>query len=78
MIAEVLAFATEEPAGLLPARQQMAFSLGWHIILACFGVAFPSMIFVVHLLGLRGNEVALVLAKRWAKVSAVLFAIGAV
>ncbi|HEY9394271.1 MAG TPA: cytochrome ubiquinol oxidase subunit I [Nocardioides sp.] len=78
MIAEALAFATEEPAGLLPARQQMAFSLGWHIILACFGVAFPSMIFVVHLLGLRGNEVALVLAKRWAKVSAVLFAIGAV
>ena len=26
------------------ARQQMAVSLGWHIILACFGVAFPAMI----------------------------------
>ena len=41
-----------EPAGLLPARQQMALSLGWHIILACFGVAFPAMIFVMHLIGI--------------------------
>ncbi|RJS47866.1 cytochrome ubiquinol oxidase subunit I [Nocardioides cavernaquae] len=56
----------------------MALSLGSHIILACFGVAFPTMIFVVHLLGIRGNAAALELAKRWSKVSAVLFAIGAV
>lgn len=73
------ALASAEPAGLLPARQQMALSLGWHIILACFGVAFPAMIFVMHLRGIRKNDpVALELAKRWAKVSAVLFAIGAV
>ncbi|MFC7504395.1 cytochrome ubiquinol oxidase subunit I [Nocardioides sp. GCM10030258] len=72
--------ATEaEPAGLLPARQQMALSLGWHIILACFGVAFPAMIFAMHVRGIRRNDpVALGLAQRWAKVSAVLFAIGAV
>src|SRR4051812_13766447 len=56
----------------------MAVSLGWHIVLACFGVAFPTMIFVVHRRGLRGDAVALGLAKRWSKVSAVLFAIGAV
>ena len=68
-----------EPAGLLPARQQMALSLGWHIILACFGVAFPAMIFVMHLIGIRRNDAdALLLARKWAKVSAVLFAIGAV
>ncbi|HVX52928.1 cytochrome ubiquinol oxidase subunit I, partial [Nocardioides sp.] len=67
-----------EPAGLLPAREQMALSLGWHIILAAFGVAFPAMIFVVHRRGLRGDETALRLAKRWSKVAAVLFAIGAV
>jgi cytochrome d ubiquinol oxidase subunit I len=67
-----------EPAGLLPAREQMGFSLGWHIILAAFGVAFPAMIFVVHRRGLRGDEVALRLARRWSKVAAVLFAIGAV
>lgn len=71
--------AAEQPAGLLPARQQMALSLGWHIVLACFGVAFPTMIFVLHRRGLvRGDPVALGLAQRWAKVSAVLFAVGAV
>ena len=76
----VVAAATDaEPAGLLPARQQMALSLGWHIILACFGVAFPAMIFVMHLIGIRREDAdALLLARRWAKVSAVLFAIGAV
>ena len=63
----------------MPARQQMALSLGWHIVLACFGVAFPAMIFVVHLRGIRRDDpVALGLAQRWAKASAVLFAIGAV
>lgn len=68
-----------EPVGLLPARQQMALSLGWHIVLACFGVAFPAMIFVMHLRGIRRDDpIALGLAKRWAKTSAVLFAIGAV
>jgi cytochrome d ubiquinol oxidase subunit I len=70
--------ASTEPAGLLPARLQMAFSLGSHIVLACFGVAFPAMIWVVHRRGLRGDAVALDLAKRWSKVAAVLFAVGAV
>ena len=75
----VAAAAPDEPAGLMPARQQMALSLGWHIVIACFGVAFPAMIFVMHLRGIRRSDpVALELAKRWAKVSAVLFAIGAV
>lgn len=70
---------SDTPSGLLPARNQMALSLGWHIILACFGVAFPSMIFIVHWRGVyRGDAVALELARRWSKVSAVLFAIGAV
>ncbi|QCB95478.1 cytochrome ubiquinol oxidase subunit I [Cellulomonas shaoxiangyii] len=57
----------------------MALSLGWHIVLACFGVAFPSMILVLHWRGVhRDDAVALTLAHRWATVSAVLFAIGAV
>ncbi len=63
---------------LLPARNQMALSLGAHIILACFGMAMPAMIFVLHRMGLRGDDVALELAKRWSKVAGVLFAIGAV
>ncbi|MER6970024.1 cytochrome ubiquinol oxidase subunit I [Nocardioides sp. NPDC000445] len=80
MLTDLLPLATTlEPEGLLPARQQMALSLGWHIVLACFGVAFPAMIFVAHWRGIaRGDAVALGLAQRWAKVSAVLFAIGAV
>jgi len=28
------------PPGLVPARAQSALSLGFHIVLACFGVAF--------------------------------------
>ncbi|WP_228387651.1 MULTISPECIES: cytochrome ubiquinol oxidase subunit I [unclassified Nocardioides] len=76
VVTQVLA---ADPAGLLPARQQMAFSLGWHIILACFGVAFPAIIFTIHLIGIRRDDPdALMLARKWGKVSAVLFAIGAV
>ncbi|MCU1372905.1 MAG: ythA 2 [Actinomycetia bacterium] len=67
-----------EASSLLPARYQMAFSLGWHIVIAAFGVAFPAMIFVVHRRGIRGDADALVLAKRWSKVAGVLFALGAV
>jgi cytochrome d ubiquinol oxidase subunit I len=75
----VMVLAADGPAGLLPAREQMAVSLGWHIILACFGVAFPTMIFVMHRRGIvRDDPDALRLARRWAKVSALLFAIGAV
>ncbi|MEV3961325.1 cytochrome ubiquinol oxidase subunit I [Nocardia sp. NPDC050193] len=78
-VVALLGASGESPPGLLPARQQMAFSLGWHIVLACFGVAFPAMIYVVHRRGLiRADSVALGLARRWATVSAILFAIGAV
>jgi cytochrome d ubiquinol oxidase subunit I len=27
---------------VVPARAQMATTLGFHIILACFGIAFPT------------------------------------
>jgi cytochrome bd ubiquinol oxidase subunit I len=71
--------SVDRPPGLLPAREQMAVSLGFHIILSCFGVAFPAMIFVMHRRGIVANDpTALRLAKRWSKAAAVLFAIGAV
>ena len=64
---------------LLPAREQMAFTLGFHIILACIGVAFPAMMLIANWIGLkRGDDVALGLARRWSKVAAVTFAVGAV
>ena len=64
---------------LMAARYQMALSLGFHIVLSCLGVAFPALIFVAHRRGLRSNDqIALSLARRWSKVAAVLFAVGAV
>ena len=55
---------------LLAARYQMALSLGFHIILSCFGVAFPAMIYVVHRRGIRNDDAeALALAKKWGKAS---------
>jgi len=66
-------------AELLPARYQMAVSLGVHIVLASFGVAFPALIYLVHRRGLvHGDADALTLARRWSKVAGVLFAVGAV
>jgi cytochrome d ubiquinol oxidase subunit I len=64
---------------LTPARSQMAFTLGFHIILASIGVAFPAMMLIANYRGLRRKDpVALELAQRWSKVAAVLFAVGAV
>lgn len=64
---------------LLQARWLMALSLGSHIILACFGVALPVLIFIVHRRGLRDDDAdALALARRLGKTAAVLFAVGAV
>src|SRR6266513_5546373 len=64
---------------LLPARSQMAFTLGCHIILASLGVAFPALMLIANYRGLRKNDPdALELAKRWSKVAAVTFAVGAV
>jgi cytochrome d ubiquinol oxidase subunit I len=66
-------------SNLLAARYQMAFTLGFHIVLACFGVAFPAMMLIAEYRGRKyGDEDALRLAQRWSKVVAVLFAVGAV
>src|SRR5579863_9318935 len=64
---------------VVPARAQMATTLGFHIILACLGIAFPTVVLVAEYLGLRrrDNE-ALLLARRWSQVMGVLVAVGAV
>jgi cytochrome bd ubiquinol oxidase subunit I len=68
-----------DPSQLLPAREQMAFTLGFHIILVPFGVAFTFIMMVANYRGLRRDDAeALLLAKRWSQVAAVLFAVGAV
>jgi cytochrome bd ubiquinol oxidase subunit I len=61
------------------ARSQMAFTLGFHIVLASLGVAFPAIMLIANWYGLRRNdEAALLLARRWSQVVAVTFAVGAV
>ena len=66
-------------AELAQARTQMALTLGFHIILASLGVAFPAMMLIANYRGLRKKDpVALRLAERWSKVAAVTFAVGAV
>jgi cytochrome d ubiquinol oxidase subunit I len=76
---DVLLAAAGDPSQLLPAREQMAFTLGFHIILVPFGVAFTFLMLVANYRGIRRNDAhALLLAERWSKVSAVLFAVGAV
>jgi cytochrome d ubiquinol oxidase subunit I len=57
----------------------MATTLGFHIILACLGIAFPTIVLLAEFIGLRrSNEVALVLARRWSQAMGVLLAVGAV
>src|SRR4051812_37011020 len=71
--------AAGEPSQLLPARQMMAFTLGFHIVLVPFGVAFTFLMLIANYRGIRrGDADALVLARRWSQVAAVLFAVGAV
>jgi cytochrome bd ubiquinol oxidase subunit I len=61
------------------ARSQMAFTLGFHIVLASLGVAFPAIMLIANYIGLRrGDADALRLARRWSHVVAVTFAVGAV
>jgi cytochrome d ubiquinol oxidase subunit I len=68
-----------DPPQLLPAREMMAFTLGFHIVLVPFGVAFTFITLIANYRGLRlADADALVLARRWSQVAAVLFAVGAV
>lgn len=65
--------------GLLFARLQMAFTLGTHIVVACFGVGLPVLMLAAEGFAIRtGDATWLLLARRWAKAFAVLFAVGAV
>src|SRR3954465_414675 len=64
---------------LLAARSQMAVSLGFHIIFAVVGIGMPALMVIAERRWQRtGDAVYLDLAKRWAKGTAILFAVGAV
>jgi cytochrome d ubiquinol oxidase subunit I len=67
------------PEDLAAARVQMAVSLGWHIVIACFGVGMPAVTVYTEWRGLRtGDQACVSLARTWGRAMAVLFAVGAV
>ncbi len=73
------AFTRVDQPYLLEARQMQALSLGVHIPLVCFGIAFPAIVLFVEGLYLRtGDPVYRQVAKRWSKVMLILFAVGVV
>ena len=75
----VLLAAAQGGTQVVPARAQMAATLGFQIILACFGIALPSIVLLAEFIGLRRhNETALLLARRWSQAMGVLIAVGAV
>lgn len=64
---------------ILAARSQMAMSLAFHIIFAVIGIGMPVLMCIAEWFWLRTkDETYLTLAKRWAKGTAILFAVGAV
>jgi cytochrome d ubiquinol oxidase subunit I len=64
---------------LLEARQMQALSFAVHIPLVCFGIAFPAMVLLLEYRYLRtGDELCLMLARRWSKVMIALFAVGVI
>src|SRR6478672_2445225 len=64
---------------LFAARSQMAISLGFHIVFAQIGIAMPLLMVLAEWRWRRTGERAFYdLARRWAKGTAVLFAVGAV
>src|SRR5882724_1646951 len=64
---------------LLAARSQMAMSLAFHILFAVVGIGMPVLMVVAEQrYRSTGDPICLELAKRWAKGTAILFAVGAV
>jgi cytochrome d ubiquinol oxidase subunit I len=64
---------------LLAARFQMGTSLAFHIIFAVVGIGMPALMVMAERRWLvTGDEIYHELAQRWAKGTAILFAVGAV
>lgn len=64
---------------LLAARSQMAMSLAFHILFAMVGMAMPLLMVLAEGRFLRqGDRLDRTLAQRWARGTAIMFAVGAV
>jgi len=65
--------------GLMAARVQMGFTLGFHIVLASLWVGLPVLCLLAEWRFLKtGDPLWRLLARRWSKAFALLFAVGAV
>jgi cytochrome bd ubiquinol oxidase subunit I len=65
--------------GLIAARAQFGISLGFHIVFAALGVGLPLYMCVAEGIALRKRDKEwYILARRWSKAFAILYAIGAV
>src|SRR5258708_33954482 len=61
------------------ARQMQALSLTVHLVLVCFGIAFPSMVIFAEWRYLRTGDTSYrMIARRWPKGMVTLFAVGVV
>ncbi len=61
------------------ARAQMGVSLAFHIVFAVIGIGMPALMVISEALWLRTRETTyLELTRRWARGTAILFAVGAV
>jgi cytochrome d ubiquinol oxidase subunit I len=66
-------------SSLAAARLQMTLSLAFRMIFAAIGIGLPLLMVIVEGLWLRsGSEHYKALARRWAKATGILFAVGAV
>lgn len=64
---------------LLAARAQMGTSLAFHIIFSALGVGLPLLLCIAEGFALfRKDKTWMMLARRWTRAAAILFAIGAV
>ena len=64
---------------LLAARSQMAMSLAFHIVFAVVGIGMPVLMVIAERRWQKTDDpLYLELAQRWAKGTAILFAVGAV
>lgn len=73
------AFPSVDQEYLLEARQMQALSFAVHIVVVCFGIAFPTLVLLAEGMHLRtGDPVYRQLARRWSKAMLALFAVGVV
>jgi cytochrome d ubiquinol oxidase subunit I len=73
------ALAPVKQSYLLQARQMQALSFSVHIPLVCFGIALPAIILYAEWRYLRtGDPLYRVLAQRWTRIMAALFAVGVI